>query len=881
MISLALLLPVALLAASVEAQSNSVVCVAGQCLQGVTNTTIGATLNIPSNPSILLLPGQYTSSSQPQLLHDALSSQQASLSLPSGFSNSSTSSSAPSLPLTIALQPGVLSYPQPLYRGQSAFTQLPAGANRTTASIPPGSFLVAPNTWAALTSSNTRIIVWDAIPDFSQLPSSSAGGALSLSDIQSAACSPPCASTGTCSTSGQCSCPVGFAGQSCESCASGFFGPSCQPCPSGCATCDQGQTGSGKCLVPAVTNPPSSCNCLNGVCGSNSQCTCNAGWTTSSNGTACASCAQGFFLDSQGTCSVCGLGCTQCSDGTGDCTACKSGFTQNPGDPTQCIPSTSSSSAPCPDGSFSNNNTCTLCSSSCQTCSGPTSNDCIVCTSNTFIHNGQCVGVDVNGVCSGTTLFANAVKHECDGCPAKCTTCNIPNFNPSLSSVADVKCTGCIPGLVLSQGQCVAQCPSGTFLGSDNLTCTPCDSSCLTCVGDAKFCRTCSANQLAVNGTCTTSCPSNTFSSGGACLACHPDCAACSGGAFNQCSTCPSSRPVLSSGRCLPTCSRSEFLDTASSSCKPCDGSCASCAGAGPNACLACSNANQILKSGTCVASNCTASSSIVPGLGVCLSDLVTVASSTSSTSAPLPSLVSPSVAKTRESLAWWQILLMALGCAFIFIVILWLWRRHARKQRAKQTAMFANKLNHRAAWRRGLDKFATLFKGNHKPSRGMFVKETEYQRLQRLRDAESARHQHEMNKLEGSYVKSLKRVPSPQPSIDGASRTSSPLPNRRSAPSLYSQLTGIPRKGPEPKQPSRELDLERGDLLTSRFSSTTSGTSVYRSPSGRLPEELPPMPSDAATYAAQHSQPTSFWLIPADPIVPTDTGASKNPFRR
>ena len=394
---------------------------------------------------------------------------------------------------------------------------------------------------------------------------------------------------------------------------------------------------------------------------------------------------------------------------------------------------------------------------------------------------------------------------------------------------------------------------------------------------------TCNFNQLASNGSCTTSCPSTTFSSGGACLACHPDCATCSGGAFNQCSTCPSSRPVLSSGRCLPTCSRSEFLDTTSSSCTACDGSCASCSGAGPNACLACANASQVLKTGSCVASSCAASTSVVPGLGVCLSDLVAV-TNPSSSPPPLPTLTTPSTGSTGRPLAWWEILLMALGCAFIFIIILWLWRRRARKQRAKQTALFATKLNHRTAWRRRFDKLTHFFKGNHKSHArsGMFVKETEYQRLQRLRDAEAARHEHEMSKLESSYAKSLKRVPSPQPGIDGVgSYRNSHSSNSIFAPSLYSQVTGVPRKGPDPKQPSRELDLERGDLLTSRFSTTTSGTSIHRSPSDRRPEALPPMPTGAETYATGHHQPTSFWLIPAEPLVPTDTGASKNPFRR
>ena len=144
-----------------------------------------------------------------------LPSQQASLFLSSGFSNSSVPSTNPSLPLTVALQPGVLSYPQSLYRGQSTFTQLSAGPNRTTTTVPPGSFLVTLNTWAALTSSNRRIIVWDSIPDFVQLPLSSVGGSLSLTEIQSMACSSPCASTGTCLASGQCTVAVLLVSRAC------------------------------------------------------------------------------------------------------------------------------------------------------------------------------------------------------------------------------------------------------------------------------------------------------------------------------------------------------------------------------------------------------------------------------------------------------------------------------------------------------------------------------------------------------------------------------------------------------------------------------------------------------------------------------------------
>ena len=57
-------------------------------------------------------------------------------------------------------------------------------------------------------------------------------------------------------------------------------------------------------------------------------------------------------------------------------------------------------------------------------------------------------------------------------CGAKCTSCKIPNFNVA-STVAQLQCTGCLPGFFLSQGKCVESCPSGTFVSSqDNLTCT-------------------------------------------------------------------------------------------------------------------------------------------------------------------------------------------------------------------------------------------------------------------------------------------------------------------------------------------------------------------------------------------------------------------------
>jgi EGF-like domain len=148
---------------------------------------------------------------------------------------------------------------------------------------------------------NRRVILWNSIPDVSQLPAS-ASGSLSLLNLQSSSCSPVCSGDGICSSSGTCQCPSGFTGSSCEACSSGFFGPECQACPSGCTSCDDGISGTGRCLVPVVSNLPSSCNCINGECGANGQCTCLSGWTSASNGTQCAACAAGFFLATNGNC---------------------------------------------------------------------------------------------------------------------------------------------------------------------------------------------------------------------------------------------------------------------------------------------------------------------------------------------------------------------------------------------------------------------------------------------------------------------------------------------------------------------------------------------------------------------------------------------------
>ena len=400
------------------------------------------------------------------------------------------------------------------------------------------------------------------------------------------------------------------------------------------------------------------------------------------------------------------------------------------------------------------------------------------------------------------------------------------------------------------------QCPGGTFVSpQDNLTCTgmspafeflalnlrylACDSSCSTCLGSSTFCLSCAGSQLASNGKCVQACPSNAFQSSGSCLPCHPDCTTCSGGGFNQCSSCPSGRPVLVNGRCLPTCGQSQFFDTTTSSCQSCDSSCSSCSGAGPSNCLACASSNSVLSSGSCTTANCADNSTVVPGLGICLSDLVVVPQgSQTSASLPLPSVSginAPTTVVVRHSLTWWEILLMTLGCAFIFVAILWLCRRKAKKRRAKRTAAFASSkgLDQKHNWRRRLIHLGEKLFG-HPKNRRVLVRHpnergNENVKLAELGDAEEARtssdgllknDDDDMVQLIASYQRrsasprGVRYDPSHRISEDDVRSLDI---NSHAAPSIFSRVTGSARRAPDARQPVKEL--------TSRFSDTTTGS--------------------------------------------------------
>ncbi|GAW02717.1 tnfr ngfr cysteine-rich region family protein [Lentinula edodes] len=203
-------------ATAATSSTPTVVCVAGQCLEGFSNTTLGMTISASgAQTSALLLPGQYTTTTDPELLHGLLTSSSPLLSPSTGFNSSSVS-----LPLTVALEPGLAIYSNSLYGGSAGFSSLPTSpVGNSSTSLSAQSLALSSNIWAAINVGSTnRVVFWDSVPDFSQLAVS---GSLSLVDMQSSACEPACSSNGLIADNNKKECDT--CGAKCTSCGiSGF-----------------------------------------------------------------------------------------------------------------------------------------------------------------------------------------------------------------------------------------------------------------------------------------------------------------------------------------------------------------------------------------------------------------------------------------------------------------------------------------------------------------------------------------------------------------------------------------------------------------------------------------------------------------------------------
>ncbi|KAG6901431.1 hypothetical protein C0995_012106 [Termitomyces sp. Mi166 len=168
---------------------------------------------------------------------------------------------------------------------------------------------------------------------------------------------------------------------------------------------------------------------------------------------------------------------------------------------------------------------------------------------------------------------------------------------------------------------------------------------------------------------------------------------------------------------------------------------------------------------------------------------------------------------------------------------------RRARKQRAKKTEMFASQSGYgrmtKSGWRWRLIRFGEKLFGyrrSRKPDliiRHHIPQETEAVKLRKIRMAEEARVDPEQDLVQliedYNYSDPKESSLSQQyyhqqhtydDSLAPGDRRSIGQASQLSAPSIYSQMTGVPNRIPEPRQPLRKKDL------TSRFSTSTLNSS-------------------------------------------------------
>lgn len=95
-----------------------------------------------------------------------------------------------------------------------------------------------------------------------------------------------------------------------------------------------------------------------------------------------------------------------------------------------------------PLAEYADNGRCHSCHSTCETCMGPTENDCLTCSNNLLLQNNKCVSTCDKG------YFMEA--GICTLCLHTCTQC-----------VSRMNCTECVKGLQLQSGECRATCADG------------------------------------------------------------------------------------------------------------------------------------------------------------------------------------------------------------------------------------------------------------------------------------------------------------------------------------------------------------------------------------------------------------------------------------
>ena len=337
-----------------------------------------------------------------------------------------------------------------------------------------------------------------------------------LSSNQCQSCSSNCA---TCSVTAanctSCSGSLFLQGSQCKAqCNNGFYGNTlnniCSLCHASCLTCSGGL--SSNCLSCSTglifkyskcfTCDPSCATCDGST--SNDCLSCNAN-TYLQVKTCVSQCKSGYYpaIGPPKTCQKCNGTCLTCvSDQLNACLTCPKSYffqivSQNPSTgfcqyicpkPLVGNPNTALCETGCDIGKYidSDTNQCRACSSFCETCSGPKSNQCLSCRNGLFKRGTTCSTNCQLGE------YVNNVTQSCDACSEDCLICENQN-----------KCTQCDYGfyLRLKTNLCANQNEVGEYLNFSDYTVRDCQTGCLECESPT-ICSKCDGNYYLLKSMC-------------------------------------------------------------------------------------------------------------------------------------------------------------------------------------------------------------------------------------------------------------------------------------------------------------------------------------------------------------------------------------------
>ena len=226
-----------------------------------------------------------------------------------------------------------------------------------------------------------------------------------------------------------------------------------------------------------------------------------------------------------------------------------------------------------------------LCNSRCIKCTSYTVSACTICIDNANLTSGCLCNTGYYNSSCGTNNQPPVCVDQCLPCDVSCLTC---------SNGLKTGCTSCPPNNTLSSGSCIPNCAGGTaltdYVEADG-TCESCISPCVSCL-NATYCYSCISDYYlhATTGQCLTNCPDGTYGSSASmsCQGCDQNCLTCSGSATN-CASCSSGLSLASNNSCM-TCWSGTYLNILNNSCLNCYSLCETCNGSTAQDCLSCNS---------------------------------------------------------------------------------------------------------------------------------------------------------------------------------------------------------------------------------------------------------------------------------------------------